>query len=170
MSELFYYIGVIYIIHYLKAVYDSCIDVKKFRNKTMKEVEEIQEHINNGDIQALKKGTKKNLLMALVGFGSVVLCYWWMIYGYFYAPESKFFLGLIIISIAFISTTLIKAVKIIGNSNMIGEIRKGNVAGGIKSAMVEIDNIYQMIFNVVNRLAKVGIAVYILYNHFYIII
>lgn len=169
MSELFYYIGIIYVIHYLKSVYDSCVDVKKFSSKTMKEVQEIQDNINKGDVQALKKGATKNILMALVGLASVVLCYWWMIYGYLYAPESKFFLGLIIISIAFISTTLIKAVKIIGNSNMIGEMRKGNIAGGMKNAMGEIDNIYQMIFNVVNRLAKVGIASYILYNHFYII-
>lgn len=169
MSELFYYIGIIYVINYLKAVYDSCVDFKKLSSKTMKEVEEIQENINKGDINALKKGATKNLLMALVGLASVVLCYWWMIYGYLYAPESKFFLGLIIISIAFICTTLIKAVKIIGNSNMIGEMRKGNIAGGMKNVMGEIDNIYQMIFNVVNRLAKAGIAIYILYNHFYII-
>lgn len=170
MSEMFYYIGIIYVVNYLKTMYDSCTDFnEKMECSSIEELQQIQDNIKNQNISALNKGTTKGMFIASLGMLTMILCYWWIIYGYLYAPESKLFLAMIIISIAFALTTVFKALKIFIRANMMAEIRNGNFAGGMKNAIEEIKNPYHTAFNIINRFAKASIAIYIVYNHFFII-
>lgn len=167
MSELFYYIGIIYVINYLKTIYGICIDSNKIDSSAIEELKKMQDAIENQNITAIKKEANKNIYVAILGIITIIICYWWIIYGYLYAPESKLFLAMIIISIAFAITMVFQSIKIFVKSNIMTEIRKGNFAGGMKNTMEEIKNPYQTAFNIINRFAKVAIASYILYNHFF---
>lgn len=165
MIALFYYIGIIYIITYVKNIYDTCTDIND--RTTIEELQKIQDSIQTQNVSDLTKGANKNIFISIMGMITIATCYWWIIYGYLYTPESKLFLAIIIISIAFIITLLFQALKLFSRHNMMEEIRNGNFVGGMKNIMDQIKTPYQIAFNIINRFAKVAIASYIVYNHFF---
>lgn len=168
MGIAFYLYGIIYIIHYVKALYDALTIDRKFINEQLDESFPDKITLDNVTQQKekaiynLKKGSRGLAVNMLTSIINVL----WITVGALYSVESTLFY--VLIGLWVLSTSLIilfAVVTLIKNKDRIfNTIKEGNPKVGIASLMKDIGD--TKIFNIIDRLLRIGIASFILYQHF----
>lgn len=172
MNTYFYLYGIIYILHHIKSLYDVISfnykkDVQDKISELMpdKVTEENVIAFKNTAIDIFKKGAGEMIATFIAGILNLV----WIIYGALYAVESNSFSILIII------TALSSLIAIGYSVNMMLKNKKKflntsseNPKAGILSLTDKVPK--TKLWNVIDHLALILIAGFILYSHFFIVV
>lgn len=169
MGISFYLYGIIYIIHYCKALYDAITIDRNFVNKELDEAfpdkitsENVAE-LKEKQLNKLKKGTGGLAISVLTSIANLL----WVIVGALYAVESTLFYILIgFFTLSTSSVIFFALVILIKNKDkLFNNIKEGNPKVGIASLLKDVGD--TKIFNIIDRTARIGIASYIMYQHLF---
>lgn len=172
MNDIFYFYGIIYILHHIKTVYDVLkFDYKKDVRDKIDEL--IPDKVTGENVVAFKKARIETLKKSALEMFAIaiagILNFVWIVVGALYAVESNSFFVLFIISVLSSLIILIYAVTImLKNKNKIlhatTESHKSGIISMTDTVQGETPN--KVIWNVIDSLVRIGIAVFILYQHF----
>lgn len=165
MAEYFYWFGFVYILHYVISLYDII---------TMEDLDKIIDKEYEGDITRENIETelpkrvnkaKKQLWKSIPTLILAVISWLWVIEGTQVSDEPSIFLGLIVFSVASTLSVFVYATMFLSkNKTKYMETVVKSQKDGIKLLGNAVPD--TKIFNVVDRVIRIGVASYILYIHF----
>lgn len=164
MAEYFYYFGFVYILHYIISLYDVVTfgDLDKIIDKEY-EGDITRENIETEIPKRINKA-KKQLWKSIPTFILAVLSWIWVIEGTQVSDEPHLFLGLIVFSLASALSVFIYASMFLAkNKTKYMETVVKSQKDGIKLLGKAVPD--TKIFNVIDRLIRIGVVSYILYIH-----
>lgn len=173
MNDIYYYLGLIYILHYSKSLWDIVtFDFHAGVAEAVEKMDEImpegitKENINQAKADGIKK-MKKGFAEAIPAFLGGVFSWCWLIYGVS-ASDSKLFIVLLLFSsVSVISTIVCSVYMVIKNKDEIFSLGSKNPKDGLLSITSKVPK--TKIVQVIDRAGRIGLAIFILYQHFFIL-